>query len=149
MVLQMFFFFFQAEDVIRDGTVTGVQTCALPICVWNKAGEAVKLIEAARRKGLDITADCYPYDAWASTITVLVPGRRHDDPTAVKKGLDDVGGGAHVLVTNCAAHRAFEGKTLAEIGRTNNQTEVEVYMQIVKDGGAGVVCKSMTEPDIR
>src|SRR5438309_5031209 len=25
-------FFFQAEDGIRDGTVTGVQTCALPIC---------------------------------------------------------------------------------------------------------------------
>src|SRR6266478_4319570 len=26
-----FFFFFQAEDVIRDLTVTGVQTCVLPI----------------------------------------------------------------------------------------------------------------------
>src|SRR5207253_4872685 len=25
-------FFFQAEDGIRDGHVTGVQTCALPIC---------------------------------------------------------------------------------------------------------------------
>src|SRR2546430_7208198 len=28
-----FFFFFQAEDGIRDLTVTGVQTCALPISV--------------------------------------------------------------------------------------------------------------------
>src|SRR6266487_93407 len=28
-----FFFFFQAEDGIRDGRVTGVQTCALPISV--------------------------------------------------------------------------------------------------------------------
>jgi len=27
-------FFFQAEDGIRDRDVTGVQTCALPICVW-------------------------------------------------------------------------------------------------------------------
>src|SRR5205085_5731320 len=27
------FFFFQAEDGIRDLTVTGVQTCALPICL--------------------------------------------------------------------------------------------------------------------
>src|SRR5258708_30003675 len=26
------FFFFQAEDGIRDDLVTGVQTCALPIC---------------------------------------------------------------------------------------------------------------------
>src|SRR3989454_9849298 len=32
----LFFFFFQAEDGIRDYKVTGVQTCALPICV-NKA----------------------------------------------------------------------------------------------------------------
>src|SRR5437762_14124857 len=28
----MLFFFFQAEDGIRDTSVTGVQTCALPIC---------------------------------------------------------------------------------------------------------------------
>src|SRR6266487_4688585 len=32
-VYLLFFFFFQAEDGIRDGRVTGVQTCALPICI--------------------------------------------------------------------------------------------------------------------
>src|SRR5258706_8456272 len=32
-----FFFFFQAEDGIRDWSVTGVQTCALPICGTMKA----------------------------------------------------------------------------------------------------------------
>src|SRR5256884_9242248 len=31
-VYMLFFFFFQAEDGIRDVAVTGVQTCALPIC---------------------------------------------------------------------------------------------------------------------
>src|SRR2546426_5565791 len=30
-LLHVFFFFFQAEDGIRDYKVTGVQTCALPI----------------------------------------------------------------------------------------------------------------------
>src|SRR5205085_3411567 len=30
-IVLSFFFFFQAEDGIRDLTVTGVQTCALPI----------------------------------------------------------------------------------------------------------------------
>ena len=30
-VFLLFFFFFQAEDGIRDIGVTGVQTCALPI----------------------------------------------------------------------------------------------------------------------
>src|SRR5436305_787166 len=31
---KFFFFFFQAEDGIRDADVTGVQTCALPIFLW-------------------------------------------------------------------------------------------------------------------
>src|SRR6266498_3933972 len=36
----MFFFFFQAEDGIRDADVTGVQTCALPIsqCLDRQVG---------------------------------------------------------------------------------------------------------------
>src|SRR5438046_7481795 len=33
-----FFFFFQAEDGIRDWSVTGVQTCALPICSCSHKG---------------------------------------------------------------------------------------------------------------
>src|SRR5256886_6103687 len=35
----IFFFFFQAEDGIRDLTVTGVQTCALPICEKWRTGK--------------------------------------------------------------------------------------------------------------
>src|SRR5438128_12645970 len=31
------YFFFQAEDGIRDATVTGVQTCALPISLLDQA----------------------------------------------------------------------------------------------------------------
>src|SRR5260370_42339716 len=34
------FFFFQAEDGIRDSSVTGVQTCALPI-FWAATGAAI------------------------------------------------------------------------------------------------------------
>ena len=34
LVVCVFFFFFQAEDGIRDWSVTGVQTCALPICLF-------------------------------------------------------------------------------------------------------------------
>src|SRR2546425_8201017 len=34
----MFFFFFQAEDGIRDKLVTGVQTCALPIYFLARLG---------------------------------------------------------------------------------------------------------------
>src|SRR2546427_9237033 len=52
------FFFFQAEDGIRDLTVTGVQTCALPISRgrghrWRQGGggrRAGEAREAARRR---------------------------------------------------------------------------------------------------
>src|SRR6266487_5920891 len=39
-----FFFFFQAEDGIRDGRVTGVQTCALPIYMGQKTRETLQLV---------------------------------------------------------------------------------------------------------
>src|SRR5262249_59591244 len=38
------FFFFQAEDGIRDWSVTGVQTCALPISVAPLAGAAAHVV---------------------------------------------------------------------------------------------------------
>src|SRR5438876_7567703 len=45
IVSSVFFFFFQAEDGIRDGRVTGVQTCALPI--WNPGPCAARRRENA------------------------------------------------------------------------------------------------------
>src|SRR5438309_6852675 len=42
------FFFFQAEDGIRDGTVTGVQTCALPISTAELVQEAATAFVATK-----------------------------------------------------------------------------------------------------
>src|SRR5256885_6838214 len=43
-----FFFFFQAEDGIRDYKVTGVQTCALPICLRAAAHEPAEVDQLDR-----------------------------------------------------------------------------------------------------
>src|SRR2546422_11758197 len=40
--MMLYFFFFQAEDGIRDVAVTGVQTCALPISKKNGVTNLVK-----------------------------------------------------------------------------------------------------------
>lgn len=117
--------------------------------VWGKAGEAVRLIEAARARGTDVTADAYPYDAWASTITVLVPSKRHDDPEAVARGLADVGGAGNVTLIHYPINTDYEFRTLEEIAHERGITPVALYMEIVQAGGAGVVCRSMTEEDIR
>src|SRR5437773_11343447 len=43
-----FFFFFQAEDGIRDRDVTGVQTCALPIFAAPEAADGVARLDDFR-----------------------------------------------------------------------------------------------------
>src|SRR5438876_1380197 len=52
LYLICFFFFFQAEDGIRDGRVTGVQTCALPIFAVTLAqlGDSTVIVDADLRK---------------------------------------------------------------------------------------------------
>src|SRR5439155_10525565 len=57
-------FFFQAEDGIRDGHVTGVQTCALPIS------------EPARRLSIAPTPARRAVPAWKRSLLWLGQGRR-------------------------------------------------------------------------
>jgi N-acyl-D-amino-acid deacylase len=117
--------------------------------VWGRAREAVALINRARRRGQDITADCYPYDAWSSTIRVLIPSGRHEDAVDVARGIADVGGAANITIISCRAHPDYEFKTLEEIAQREGISAVQLYMKIVRDGGAGVVAHSMKESDIR
>src|SRR3989441_4933873 len=69
----MIFFFFQAEDGIRDKLVTGVQTCALPIC------EAIGWSAAAWALGLlckENAAVAPALIAWAWVLGLARPSRR-------------------------------------------------------------------------
>ncbi|HVF23045.1 MAG TPA: D-aminoacylase [Pyrinomonadaceae bacterium] len=117
--------------------------------VWGKAKEVVALVNKARSRGQDVTADCYPYDAWSSTIRVLIPSGRHDDAMDVARGLADVGGPANITIVSCRAHPEYEFKTMDQIAKEEKISPVDLYMKIVRDGGAGVVCHSMKEADIR
>src|SRR5688572_32935494 len=56
MVIVAIFFFFQAEDGIRDLTVTGVQTCALPIYCRGVAGRWAGCCPRKKR-GLGVRTD--------------------------------------------------------------------------------------------
>jgi N-acyl-D-amino-acid deacylase len=117
--------------------------------VWHRSAEAVALVDEARRRGVDVTADCYPYDAWHSTITVLVPNKRYDDPPSVERALADVGGAANITIDRDAAHPEYERRTLDAIARASGVTPAALFIQIVKDGGASIICKSMVDEDIR
>src|SRR2546427_6527559 len=70
-LLFLFFFFFQAEDGIRDLTVTGVQTCALPISI------VLMCSNCALRSGCEVPSrllrtDCSRYpNSWSRRPTVV------------------------------------------------------------------------------
>src|SRR3954470_636453 len=137
---------------IGEGAHVAVQISHIKlgtVSVWRKSAEAIALIEAARARGVDVTADAYPYNAWSSTITVLVPDKRYDYPSSVEKALADVGGAQNVLIVRHAAHPDYEFKTLAAVARERHARDVDQFIEIVKDGGAGVVCTSMVDEDIR
>src|SRR3712207_9188601 len=51
----MVFFFFQAEDGIRDIGVTGVQTCALPISIEHGSGRPIEVTLAANATAAAVT----------------------------------------------------------------------------------------------
>src|SRR5689334_10592083 len=73
-----FFFFFQAEDGIRDGTVTGVQTCALPISEERQEirevadPDRVRMLASGRQRDLEVIAR-------------VVEGRREQRPALAEK----------------------------------------------------------------
>src|SRR2546422_3739942 len=76
------FFFFQAEDGIRDVAVTGVQTCALPI-LPSEAEELINDLRALRNDVAHARLNLDPVDAVRylelATRLVAVIGRDSDD----------------------------------------------------------------------
>lgn len=121
--------------------------------VWGKAGEAVRLMDGARSRGVDITADVYPYSFWQSTITALSVSRDWGNPKTWEKALSEVGGGTHVRLTEYSPNPAWKGKTLAELEAETGTPAPELIVKIVeatKDdkGRESVLCEAMTEEDI-
>lgn len=124
------------------------------VSVWNKAPEYIRIINAARRRGVDFLADCYPYDTWHSNIKVIMPDKQYENPKSVEKALADTGGADSVTIVEFPPNTAYEGHTIAELARTNGVTPVEMYIRIIREGDAAnteanVIGKSMVEPDIK
>ena len=108
---------------------------------WPLFGRALELVEAARARGLDTTADVYPYTAGSTFLSALLPAWAHDggQPSYFRSGLRDpacarthddaeshrrMAAGAprkarsawdEVMIATCPSP-SDEGLTLAELG---------------------------------
>ncbi len=116
--------------------------------VWGQSKRAVALIDAARARGQDVTADCYPYEAWHSNIEVLVPNKQYFDAKSVARALADVGGADRVTITACKAHPDYAGRNLEQIAKSEGISTTDLFAKIVKDGSADVIGHSMKTEDV-
>src|SRR5262249_58586732 len=76
------FFFFQAEDGIRDWSVTGVQTCALPIWLGDRKRPRRGSVDPAHSEWR-IAPD--PPTAWESWHSPRRPGRSRPEPRSEER----------------------------------------------------------------
>jgi N-acyl-D-amino-acid deacylase len=145
----------EALDIGRRGRIP-VQHSHIKlgtVSVWGKAAEYIRVIDDARRGGLDVLADCYPYDAWYSTIKVLVPDKQYESPESVKAALDAVGGAGNVTIAHFPPNVHYEQQTIEHLARNERIDPIEMFIRIIREGNAAnddaaVVAKSMTEGDI-
>ena len=119
------------------------------VAVWGKAPEVVDTINAARQRGVDVTADVYPYLAWSSNLKVLVPDKQWTNPASVKEALDDVGGGRNVQITRLPKFPQLVGQRLDEAAKAAGVSEVDLFIRIVADDDAGIIGHTMIAADMQ
>ncbi len=120
---------------------------------WQKSNEILARLESARAEGIDITADCYPYVMWSSTPRVLFPKKDFTNATSAEYAVHNLIDPNQSVITRFSADKRFEGKTITEIGKLNNESPADALLRIIKESDndsadATIIGVSMCEPDV-
>ena len=99
---------------------------------WGKAQQIIELLEKARKEGIDITADVYPYNFWNSTPRVLFPKRDYTNLESSKFATQELFEPSESYLVKFAANKNYEGKTLSEIAKNRNETEPVALMKLIE-----------------
>jgi N-acyl-D-amino-acid deacylase len=146
---------------------------------FGRMAEVLERIETARRRGLDVTANQYPYNRASNGLDACLPLwvregglekmlARLKDPAArerIKKEMDDptitawenqwygANGGDGVMLASVLNPdlRPYEGMTLTEIGRAMGKDPRDAVMDLViaDRGESSVITAIMDENDVR
>lgn len=141
---------------------------------WGRSKETVPMIEAARREGIDVTIDQYPYTASSTSISTLLPDdvladgqdsikARLQRPEIRKQVTDHIIERlkkrklkhlSYAVVAYFAPDTSYNGKSIEQInlmkGRRHKvKAEAETVMDIMMKGGASAVFHGMSEEDVK
>lgn len=142
--------------------------------MWGKADTVLAAIEKARSEGLEITQDQYVYTASSTTLSTLIPKsareggtaefrKRMDDPqqkaaivAEMKRDLERSGrtGYEYAVIASYSRDRSLNGKNIVEAARLKRgsdsvEDQIELVLEIYRNGGASAVFHGMNEDDLR
>src|SRR5688572_23647372 len=167
----------EAITIGRDAGIPVVLTHhkAVGQKMWGQSVRTLSMIDSARKLGIDVMADVYPYTATSTGITVLIPNwafgggdsafaRRLKDPIlrdSIRKGiifnlLNDRGGGdiARVQFSNVRWQPELNGKTLADWAKQRGlaptpENGAELVIEAELKGGASMIYHVLEEQDVQ
>jgi N-acyl-D-amino-acid deacylase len=122
---------------------------------WPKQGPALDLLEAARRDGVAVLADAYPYTAYSTGLTILMEGWAREGGTAailarfrdseararIRREVEaqvkgDPGSWGRVVVSRVRTETnraAAVGRSLVEIARAWGLEPVDAYLRLLEE----------------
>lgn len=141
---------------------------------WGRSVETLPLIEKARKDGLDVTIDQYPYTASSTNLGVRLPDWalsggldslkvRIKDPVQHKKIIEGMlqqlkkykyKNYSYAVVAMHAADTTLNGLSISEINQRKGRSkkvsqEAETILDLMMAGGAQMVYHGMHETDVR
>jgi N-acyl-D-aspartate/D-glutamate deacylase len=161
------------EEAIRIARLTGMRVHISHIKVsgwrvWGKAADVIALVRRARREGLPVSADQYPYTASSTSLTAtVIPARyregtakdliaRLDDPESGPKMRQTIGellegrkGGKSLRIAAYKPRPEWQGKDLETIAKQEKKSALDIVIEITRGGGAAIVNFGMSEEDVR
>lgn len=155
-----------AREARLPGIITHIKV--LGPRVWGFSSEIIEHVNQARAEGVEVFADQYPYEASATGLTAaLVPAWAQEGGAGALKArlgnpeerarirremlenLERRAGAANIQIRSYRADPSLEGKRLDAIARDRLQEPVEIALDLIGKGGAGIVSFNMDERDIR
>jgi N-acyl-D-amino-acid deacylase len=158
------------KEAIKVGEQAGIRVeishiKALGKPVWGQSVEVCEIIENARKRGVKVYADQYPYKASSTGLSAAVIPRwvkaggemknRLSDSKLLPRikreiadNIDRRGGPESLVIVSFPKNRDFDGKNLLEISRMMMKPVVETAIYLVLNGSPSVISFNMTESDL-
>lgn len=98
---------------------------------WGSSPQLLAQLQKARSEGIDITADCYPYDFWNSTLKILFPNRDYANAESAEFAVNQLFDPDQSVLIRFAPDKSYAGKTISEIASMRQEPPSKTLMALI------------------